>query len=262
MGVLNITPDSFYDGGKYHQEKHWLERCQQMLKEGASIIDLGAMSTRPGAPQLEWEEEMERIALPLELLKKNFPSTLFSIDTYHAKTAKECIELGADMINDISGGTMDKGMFTTIAEYQIPYILMHIHGEPTHMQENPIKENGVAIITDFFAQKITELNALGVHNIILDPGFGFGKTLACNYALLKNLESFRINNLALLGGISRKSLINKILNTKPSEALNGTSILNTIALLNGADLLRVHDVKEAMEAIKIVSYYTDFGKCD
>lgn len=259
MGVLNITPDSFYDGGRYMQEKRWMEQGEKMISDGASIIDLGAMSTRPGAAALSWEEEMERMALPLELLKKAFPDTLFSIDTYHANTAEECINLGADIINDISGGTMDDAMFGVIARYKVPYVLMHIHGTPANMQEQPLHENCVALIRKFFTDKVQELRSMGINNLIIDPGFGFGKTLRCNYDILKHLASFRIDGLPILGGISRKSMINKILNTNPSKALNGTTVLNTIALLNGADILRVHDVKEAMEAIKVVSYYKEFG---
>ncbi len=262
MGVLNITPDSFYDGGKYHQEKQWYEQTALMLKEGASIIDLGAISTRPGAEVVSEEEEIDRMALPLELLRKAFPDTLFSIDTYHSKTASICIDLGADIINDISGGRLDTQMFETVAKYRIPYILMHMHGIPSSMQKQPVENNVIVAVSNFFSERVDQLHQLGVQDIILDPGFGFGKTLACNYALLKHMESTRIHNLPLLGGISRKSMINKILNTNPSEALNGTTILNTVALLNGANLLRVHDVKEAMEAIHIVGYYKDFGQCD
>lgn len=262
MGVLNLTPDSFFDGGKFTKEKHWKEQTAKMLKEGADIIDLGAISTRPGAKMINVDEELNRIILPLEILIAEFPETIFSIDTFRAKVASECIEFGASMINDISGGNFDEKMFETIARFKVPYVLMHIHGTPQNMQSEPITENVVQQIHDFFTEKTAILNHLGIEDIILDPGFGFGKTLRCNYSILNHLQDLRINNFPLLGGISRKSMINKVINTKPSESLNGTTILNTISLLNGANILRVHDVKEAVEAIEIVSFYHDFNECD
>jgi dihydropteroate synthase len=262
MGVLNLTPDSFFDGGKFNQEKHWIEQTAKMLKEGADIIDLGAVSTRPGAKIIGVEEELERIIEPLEILIGEFPDAIFSIDTFRAKVASECIEIGAHMVNDISGGNFDNQMFETIARYKAPYVLMHIHGTPKNMQSEPITENAMRMIQDFFKEKIAFLNQLGVEDIILDPGFGFGKTLRCNYSILNHLEDLRIGNLPILGGISRKSMINKVINTKPLEALNGTTVLNTISLLNGANILRVHDVKEAAETIEIVCFYLDFNECN
>lgn len=261
MGVLNLTPDSFYDGGKFSQEKHWIEQTAKMLKDGADIIDLGAVSTRPGAELIDEDEELSRLILPLEILVSEFPEAIFSIDTFSANVAKDCIETGAQMINDISGGNFDDKMFKTIANLKVPYVLMHLHGTPQNMQVEPIASNVVAMISTFFKEKILLLNQLGIDDIILDPGFGFGKTLRCNYSILNRLESLRLNNLPILGGVSRKSMINKIINTKPSEALNGSTVLNTIALLNGANILRVHDVKEAREAIDIVSFYHDFHEC-
>lgn len=262
MGVLNLTPDSFYDGGKFNQEKQRMNHVEQMLKDGADIIDIGAVSTRPGAAEITVEEELERIIWPLQRLIKVFPDVIFSIDTYRSKVARECTQSGAHIINDISGGNFDPEMFSTIAELKVPYILMHMHRTPETMQHEPISEGIIGLISDFFHEKVKQLSSMGVEDIILDPGFGFGKTLKCNYSILKHLADFRIDNLPLLGGISRKSMVNKVLNTKPSQALNGTTILNTMALLNGADILRVHDVKEAVEAIEIVEYYREFGECE
>ena len=254
MGVLNLTPDSFYDGGKYQQEKLRKEQTKKMLEEGADIIDLGAVSSRPGAELIDKEEELRRIIGPLQQLIREFPEAIFSIDTFRSSVARECIDSGAYIINDISGGNFDDKMFETIAELKVPYILMHLHGTPENMQLSPIATDIIQIIKQYFTEKVTTLNNMGVEDIILDPGFGFGKTLKCNYTLLKNLEELRIDNLPILAGISRKSMINKVINTKPSEALNGSTVLNTIALLNGTNILRVHDVKEAKEAIDIVHF--------
>jgi len=262
MGVLNLSPDSFYDGGKYHQEKERARQVEKMLKESADIIDLGAVSSRPGAADIGLEEEVERLIWPLQRLVKTFPDAIFSIDTYRSKVARECIQSGAHIINDISGGNYDKNMFKTVADLGVPYILMDMHKTPGIMQQQPIGENIIRIISEFFKGKVQHLQSFGVNDIILDPGFGFGKTLKCNYSILNHLEDLRIDNLPILGGISRKSMINKVINTKPSEALNGTTVLNTIALLNGANILRAHDVKEAVEAIEIVKYYEEFGECD
>lgn len=259
MGILNLTPDSFYDGGKYRGEEQWVSQSRKMLEEGADIIDLGAVSTRPGARTVDEEEELERLLPPLKRLVRKFPDAVFSIDTYHAKVARHCVEAGARMINDISGGSFDRNMFSTIADLKIPYVLMHIHGTPQNMQQHPVSENIVPVVHAFFAERVSALRALGVEDIILDPGFGFGKTLESNYELLQNMATIRIDNLPLLAGVSRKSMINKVLNIQPSEALNGTTVVNTLALLAGANLLRVHDVKEACQAIDIVHYYRNFG---
>ncbi len=259
MGILNLTPDSFYDGGKYRGDEQWVSQSSKMLEEGADIIDLGAVSTRPGARFVDEEEELERLLPPLKRLVREFPEAVFSIDTYHAKVARQCVEAGARMINDISGGSFDENMFSTIADLKIPYVLMHIHGTPQNMQQHPVSENIVPVVHTFFAERVSTLRTLGVEDIILDPGFGFGKTLESNYELLQNMATIRIDNLPLLAGVSRKSMINKVLNIQPSEALNGTTVANTLALLAGANLLRVHDVKEAREAIDIVRYYRNFG---
>jgi dihydropteroate synthase len=195
-------------------------------------------------------------------LVKQFPEVIFSVDTFRSNVANECVEGGASIINDISGGNFDPKMFQTIAQLKVPYILMHIHGTPENMQSEPLGENVIELISGFFWKKVNELNKLGVEDIILDPGFGFGKTLKCNYHILNNLNNLRIGDLPVLGGISRKSMINKVLNSKPSEALNGTTVLNTLALLNGANILRVHDVKEAVEAIQIVEFSKQSSNCN
>jgi len=254
MGILNLTPDSFYDGGKHIDNDSLLKKTEDMILTGADIIDIGAVSTRPGADDVTINEELKRIIEPIKLLSYAFPKTIFSVDTYRAKVAEESIKAGAHIINDISGGTMDPQMFETIAMLKVPYILMHIQGTPKTMQKHPITENIIDIVKSFFQNAVTKLNKLGVEDIILDPGFGFGKSLECNYVLLKNMEKVRINNLPILAGISRKSMINKVLNTKPEEALNGTTALNTIALLHGANILRVHDAKEAKEVVDIVEF--------
>jgi len=261
MGVLNLTSDSFYDGGKYQQEKLRIEQTAKMLREGADIIDLGAVSSRPGAEIIKEDEELDRIIGPLQQLIKEFPEATFSIDTFRSAVACECINTGAHIINDISGGNFDEKMFETIAQLGVPYILMHIHGTPENMQQAPIITDIIQIIKKYFTEKVTTLQKLGVEDIILDPGFGFGKTLECNYTILKSLEKLRIDDLPILAGISRKSMVNKVINTKPSEALNGSTVLNTIALLNGTNILRVHDVKEAKEAIDIVHFSNELGEC-
>ncbi|MCD4746858.1 MAG: dihydropteroate synthase [Bacteroidales bacterium] len=253
MGILNITPDSFYDGDKYNSEYLWLKQTEKMLKEGASIIDIGVVSTRPGAKKISEKEELQRLLPVLTSIVKNFSDLIISVDTYRSGIAEIAVQNSAFMINDISGGTFDKKMFDTIAKLQVPYIIMHIKGAPQNMQKNPTYDNVVKEIKNFFSQQIKKLNLKGINDIIIDPGFGFGKTLKHNYEILNNLNSFNAFGLPVLAGISRKSMINKVLNTKPSEALNGTTVLNTICLLKGAKILRVHDVKEAMEVIKIVS---------
>ncbi len=259
MGILNLTPDSFYDGGKHTGEKSIVGHVRQMVEQGADIIDLGAVSTRPGAADVDQNEELKRLLPAVKILKKEFPDVIFSVDTYRSVTARACVNEGISIINDISGGTFDKNMYRTVAALKIPYVLMHIHGTPQTMQKNPISENITKKVKDFFSEKVKLLNNLGVYDIILDPGFGFGKSMPANYTLLKNINELRIGNLPVLTGISRKSLVNKILGTKPSEALNGSTVLHTIALLNGTNILRVHDVKAAKEAVKIVQYYLKNG---
>lgn len=254
MGIINLTPDSFFDGSKYLDTDNLLRKTEAMIKDGADIIDIGAVSTRPGADDVSIDDELKRIIVPIKQLSKAFPETIFSVDTFRSKVAKESVAAGAHIINDISGGTMDKHMFETIAMLKVPYILMHMHGTPQTMQKQPINSNVINHVRSFFQTNVSKLINLGVDNIILDPGFGFGKSHECNYELLKNIEDIRINNLPVLTGISRKSMINKVLNTKPSDALNGTTVLNTIALLSGSNILRVHDVKEAKEVVKLIEF--------
>ncbi len=255
MGILNITPDSFYDGKMYESTGEVIKQTEKMIKEGASIIDVGAVSTRPGAHEVSEDEEISRLDPVISMLVKQFPDIIISVDTYRSAIAKWAIDLGAGMINDISGGTFDESILELIPEYDIAYVLMHIKGKPENMQTNPEYDNIVDNIMDFFNGQIRKLNKNKFYNIILDPGFGFGKTLDHNYTLLKHLNEFKIPGYPVMAGVSRKSMINKVLKTKPARALNGTTILNTIALLNGADILRVHDVKEAMEVIRIVEQY-------
>ena len=253
MGILNITPDSFYDGGKYKNESEILIQTEKMLSDGATFIDIGAYSSRPGAKHISEEEELQRIIPVVKLLIEKFPGILISVDTFRSKVAKETIEIGAALINDISGGKMDENMFKTIAELQVPYILMHMQGTPQNMQKNPSYENVTKDLISFFAAQIFELRQLQVKDVIIDVGFGFGKTLAHNYQLLKDLALFKSLDTPVLAGISRKSMLYKPLNSSAQEALNATTSANTIALLNGANILRVHDVKEAVEATKIVN---------
>jgi len=254
MGILNLTSDSFFDGGKYLCEKQIIKRCRTMLDEGASIIDIGAQSSRPGATQVSSKDELKKLLPIIKLLKNNFPSIIISIDTFWAETAHETILAGADIINDISAGEMDKNMFKVIAKHNAPYIIMHMQGTPQNMQKNPTYNNIVNEVVDYFDNKIKELKTLNISTIIIDPGFGFGKTLEHNYQLLNNLDAFKKFNLPLLVGASRKSMIYNLLDTNSEKALNGTSAINTIALQNGANILRVHDVKEAKECIKITTF--------
>lgn len=257
MGILNVTPDSFYDGGKYLSEVKLIERIHQIVEEGAAIIDVGAYSTRPGAAFVDEKEEIGRLSVAVELIRKHYPRALVSIDTFRSKVAEEIVTcLGPVIINDISGGTMDEHMFEYVARTGMPYIMMHIQGTPQTMQKNPVYENVVRDVRAFFEDRIARLNDLGFNRIILDPGFGFGKTLAHNYELMEGMDSFKDLGYPLLVGISRKSMIYKLLETTATEALNGTTVLNTVSLMKGADILRVHDVKEAVQAIKLVGQLT------
>lgn len=253
MGILNATPDSFYAQSRLQTEKEIILRLQEMENEGASIMDIGAYSSRPNAQHISIEEEMERLRNCLTLVNKECPNAIVSIDTFRADIAKMCVEeYGAAMINDISAGNMDKQMFATIAQLEVPYIIMHMQGTPQDMQSAPHYDNLLKEVFYYFSEKISKLRDLGVKDIILDPGFGFGKTLEHNYQLMNHLEEFSTFELPLLVGISRKSMIYKLLGTSPEEALNGTTALNTISLLKGANILRVHDVKAAVEAVNIV----------
>lgn len=252
MGILNITPDSFYDGGKYKNESDILHQVERMLNEGATFIDVGAYSSRPGAAHISENEELQRIAPVIKLLTKNFPEIIISVDTFRSKIAKESVDLGAEIINDISGGKMDEKMFATIGKLQVPYIVMHMLGTPQTMQKAPVYENVITEITSFFAEQLFKLRALQVNDIIIDMGFGFGKTIDHNFEILQNLDLFKHLDVPILTGVSRKSMLYKTLDITAKEALNATTVANTIALLNGTNILRVHDVKEAVEAIKIV----------
>lgn len=253
MGILNVTPDSFYDGGSYQSEAKIIGRIHQIVEEGGRIIDVGAYSSRPGAAAVSEKEEIGRLMPAVELIRKYYPHIPVSIDTFRAKVAKEVNTcMGTVIVNDISGGTMDETMFDYVAQAGIPYVMMHIQGTPETMQKNPEYADVVKEVGQFFRERIARLEAAGFRQIILDPGFGFGKTLQHNYELLDGMETYKSFGYPLLAGISRKSMIYKLLGGTPADALNGTTVLNTISLLKGADILRVHDVKEAVEAVKIV----------
>ncbi len=255
MGVMNITPDSFYDGGICHSPWEAVKVAEALLAGGAGILDLGAASSRPGAPVIDPSEEQARLMPVLKAVASHFPEATLSVDTYHSSTARMAVEAGAAIINDISAGSIDPLMFETIADLQVPYVLMHMQGRPETMQKNPQYDDVVKEVSSFFARKIHALRQVGVHDIIIDPGFGFGKSLEDNYRLLAQLDYFKLFDLPLLVGFSRKSMINKVLNTVPAQALNGTTVLNTLALTKGAGILRVHDPREALEAIKIIQCY-------
>ena len=255
MGILNLTPDSFYDGGRYANEDAWMAQTEIMIQDGASIIDLGAVSTRPGAPQVAEEEEISRLIPTLKILAKRYPDTVFSVDTYRSEVARLSADAGAGIINDVSAGSMDEGLIKTVASTGLPYILMHMQGTPSTMQVNPAYENVTNEICIFFEKHIPYLSESGIHQVILDPGFGFGKSIEQNYQLLRELNAFKKYGFPVLVGISRKSMIYKLLEITPEEALMATSALNMVALLNGADILRVHDVKEAVQMIKLAKTY-------
>ena len=252
MGILNITPDSFYDGGAHKNEVEVLNHVERMLSEGATFIDVGAYSSRPNADHVSEIDELKRILPIVKLILKEFPETLLSIDTFRSEIAKQCIEAGACMINDISAGKLDEHMLQTIADLHVPYIMMHMRGTPQNMQQQTEYDNLLKDILFYFSERIAAAKAAGIIDIMVDPGFGFAKTLEQNFELLNKLELFKIIEKPLLIGISRKSMIYKTLETSAKEALNGTSVLNTIALQKGASILRVHDVKEAMECITLV----------
>ena len=253
MGILNVTPDSFYAGSRMETEKDIINRLHQITSEGASILDIGAYSSRPDAEHISAEEEMNRLRAGLDLVRKHQPEAVVSVDTFRADVAKMCVEeFGAAMINDISAGQLDAAMFGTIAQLGVPYIIMHMQGTPQNMQMNPHYDHLLKEVFLYFAERVQKLRDLGVKDIIIDPGFGFGKTLEHNYELMNHLDEFRLFELPLLVGISRKSMIYKLLGTTPEEALNGTTVLNTLALMKGANILRVHDVKAAKEAVTLV----------
>lgn len=255
MGILNVTPDSFYSGSRMQTEGEIEARVRQILEEGAAIIDVGAYSSRPNADHVSAEEEMNRLRLGLDVLRRTAPDAIVSVDTFRADVARMCVEeYGVAIINDIAAGEMDADMFSTVAELNVPYIMMHMQGTPQNMQQHPHYDNLLREVFLYFARKVQQLRDLGVKDIVLDPGFGFsfGKTLEHNYQLMAHLEEFRLFELPLLVGVSRKSMIYRLLDTTPQEALNGTTVLHTLALMKGADILRVHDVRQAVEAVKIV----------
>ena len=251
MGILNLTPDSFYDGGKYSTPKTVLEQTEKMLKEGATFIDVGAYSSRPDAQHITEEEELNRIVPIIELLVKEFPEILLSIDTFRSKVAQETVNTGAAIINDISGGSLDEQMFETVANLQVPYILMHMKGTPQTMKNENSYQHMLQEIIFYFSEKVAQLRELKLNDIIIDPGFGFAKDIAQNFELMNHLSELNVLELPMLVGISRKSMIYKTLDLQPQEALNGTTFLNTVSLLAGTKILRVHDVKEAVECVKL-----------
>lgn len=253
MGILNVTPDSFYYKSRMQTEEDIANRAKQIIAEGGEIIDIGAYSSRPGAEHISTDEEIDRLRTGLEIIRKNHPDAIVSVDTFRAKVAEFCVnEYQVDIINDIAAGEMDTKMFDTVARLNVPYIMMHMQGTPQNMQQAPHYDNIIKEVFLYFAEKVQLLRDRGVKDIILDPGFGFGKTVEHNYELMAYLEDFRIFELPLLVGVSRKSMITRLLNIPASEALNGTTALNAISLMKGADIIRVHDVKEAVETMRIV----------
>jgi dihydropteroate synthase len=254
MGILNINNNSFYDGGKSNSINKALIQVEKMFNEGANIIDLGASTSKPGSKGITLEKEKQILFPILEALTKKFPDSFFSIDTYRSEIAKESIKIGASIINDISGGQFDKNMFKIISKYKVPYIMMHIKGKPHTMQLNPIYKNVIIEVLNFFINQVKKASDNGINDIIIDPGFGFGKSLNHNYEILKSLSLFKEINCPILIGVSRKSMIYNLIGKGPDEALNGTSVLNTFGIMNGANIIRVHDVKEAKECISLWEY--------
>ncbi len=251
MGILNVTPDSFYDGGRFTDTSPILQQVEKMLAEGATFIDVGAYSSRPGATDISSEEEIRRIEPVVELLMKTYPKLLLSIDTFRAKVAQRCLELGASMVNDISGGHADLQMLLTIKEFQVPYVAMHMKGNPRNMMDKTHYDDLLQEVLYYFSEIIEKTQKLQIHDLIIDPGFGFAKTLDQNYELLSRLDLLQSTGLPILAGLSRKSMIYKLLEGEPEKALNGTTALNMAALMKGANILRVHDVKEAVECIRL-----------
>jgi dihydropteroate synthase len=257
MGIINLTPDSFYAGSRFDKTDDVLYRVEIMLKEGADIIDIGAQSTRPGSERITGGDELKRLMPSLEAIVKRFPDAVISIDTYMAEVAKAAVQAGAGIINDVSGGTMDSEIIQIAATFKVPYVLSHIQGEPGTMQKKPAYNNVVVEILDYFIFRTATLKKAGIHDIIIDPGFGFGKTIEHNFQILKDLSLFRITGFPILCGLSRKSTVYKTLGISAEESLNGTTVLNTIALLNAANLLRVHDVREARETLTLYQRYSE-----
>lgn len=251
MGILNVTPDSFFATSRCRSEEEIRQRICMMRREGATMVDIGAYSSRPGAEEVSVEEELRRLLPAVGIVREEWPDAIISVDTFRAEVARQAVEAGADIINDISGGEMDKDMFRTVAELHVPYILMHMQGTPQDMQKAPHYDNLMCEVFRSLGERVEKLHEAGVADVIVDPGFGFGKTMAQNYEMMARLGEFRLLGCPILVGISRKSMVYRLLDTTPEESLNGTTALNTIALMNGASILRVHDVREAVEAIKI-----------
>jgi dihydropteroate synthase len=260
MGIINTTPDSFYPGSRYEGVGTVLQQAEQMLKDGATILDIGGQSTRPGSKKVSADEELKRVIAPIEAIQKNFPDAFISIDSYYSDVVAEAVAAGAVIINDISAGSIDSKMIETVAALKVPYILMHMQGTPQTMHQQTEYENVTKEVLDFLIKKVSDIRIAGITDIIIDPGLGFGKTISHNFRLLHDLSVFKILECPILLGISRKSTIYKSLGITSEEALNGTSVLHTIGLLNGASILRVHDVKEAIETIKLVEFYKNSGK--
>ena len=253
MGILNVTPDSFYDGGFYDNQKKVIDQVEKMINDGASIIDIGGYSSRPGADNISPEVELARVLPIVKLIKERFSKILISIDTFRSEVAKQCVENGADIINDISGGSLDSKMFETVAKLNVPYIIMHMRGNPSNMMDKTDYENIIEEMENYFSKKIELAKSFGVNDIIIDPGFGFAKTTNQNFDILKNLTYLKKLDKPLLVGVSRKSMIYKTLNLSPIDSLNGSTVLHTISLMKGANIIRVHDVKEANECIRLVN---------
>ena len=254
MGILNVTPDSFYDGGMFDSNKKILDHVEKMLTDGADIIDVGGYSSRPGAKEVKLKDEIKRVVPTIELIKKEFNKTTISVDTFRSEVALQAVNSGASIINDISGGDLDPNMFNCVAELNVPYIIMHMQGNPKNMQNNPLYENVIVEIIENLSKKVFKATEAGVIDVIIDPGFGFGKTIEHNYKILSELSFFKELDCPILVGLSRKSMIYKLLEEKPENVLNGTTCLNTVSILNGANILRVHDVKEAKEVIKLTNF--------
>ena len=252
MGILNITPDSFYDGGRYNSDKKILDHVEKMIIDGAVFIDIGAYSSRPGGVDIDENEELKRIIPALELVNKKFPEIIISIDTFRSKVAEACLNSGASIINDISASQLDEKMMETIAKYNVPYIIMHMKGNPQNMMDKTNYDDMLQEMIKYFSKKINQAISYKINDIIIDPGFGFAKNIKQNYDLLNHLDLLKILDKPIMVGVSRKSMIYKSLDSTPEEALNGTTVLNTVALIKGASILRVHDVKEANECIKLI----------
>lgn len=252
MGILNVTPDSFYDGGKFTDKAAIVDQVQAMLNQGATFIDVGGYSSRPGADHVSEEEEIKRVIPIIELLSTKFPEILISVDTFRSGVAKSAVESGACLVNDISAGTLDKDMMQQVAELKVPYIMMHMQGTPQTMQRQPNYKNVILEMKEFFTKKIETAHSLGIKELVIDPGFGFGKSMEHNYQILRELSQLKTFDIPLLVGVSRKSMIYKLLETTPEGALNGTTALHSIALMKGANILRVHDVKEANETLRLI----------